>query len=95
MLSLWGGSARITCVPGGREEDTRRLCSVVPSSSRSRGKGQKPMHRKFHLNTRKKTARMTADWNMVPTEVVGSPLLKKVRKYPDAIPCHVLWDDTA
>lgn len=49
----WGASAWVTCVPGAEcQEDGAGLCSVVPSS-RSGGNGQKPMHRKFHLNTRK------------------------------------------
>lgn len=93
-LSLGGGSAWVSCVSGGRVWGAR-LCSVVPSS-KSRCDGQKPIHRKFHLNTRKKSiVRMTADWNRVPTEIVGSPSLQKFRNCLDAILCHVLWGDTA
>jgi len=47
-------------------------------SSRTRGNGQIPVHRKFHTNARKNyTVRVVEHWNRLPREVAESPSLEK------------------
>ncbi|KAF4794142.1 hypothetical protein TURU_104854 [Turdus rufiventris] len=80
---------------GGLQENGSRFCSVVPCN-RTRGNGQKLMHRKFHLNTRNfLTVQMTEHRKRFPREVVESPSLVICKKYLVAILCQVLWGDSA
>ncbi|KAJ7410418.1 hypothetical protein WISP_108596 [Willisornis vidua] len=67
----------------------------VEPDSKTRGNGQKLMHRKFHLNIRKEffTVWVTGHWNRSPREVVDSPSLEIFRNCLDTILCNVLYDD--
>lgn len=51
---------------------------MVVLRNRTRGNGQKVMHRELHLNRRKNifTVWMTKHWNRLPREDVESPSLK-------------------
>ncbi|RMC02148.1 hypothetical protein DUI87_21315 [Hirundo rustica rustica] len=72
-----------------------RLCSVVLSNS-TRGDRQKLIPSKFHGNTRKNfTVQETMHWHRLPRESGESPSLERFQNCPDAILCHVLWDEPA
>lgn len=66
------------------EVDGARLFSVV-CSYRTRSKGQKLQHRKFHANTKKNsfTVRVTKHWNRLPRELVEFLSLEIFQPYLD------------
>jgi len=74
------------------EVDGARLFSVV-CSYRTRSKGQKLQHRKFHANTKKNsfTVRVTKHWNRMPWVVVESPSLEVFNISLDAYLCDLLY----
>lgn len=97
MLSLGGGSAWITCVPGGGVSggQTQALLGGAKKQVKRQGAETDTQEIPPKYEEKNYCVNDCSDWNMVPTEVVGSPSLKKVGKCPDAVLCHVLWDDTA
>lgn len=64
------------CLRGGCQKDGSKPLVVL--RNRTRGNGQKVMHRELHLNRRKNifTVWMTKHWNRLPREDVESPSLK-------------------
>lgn len=65
---------------------------IVPLLALSGGLGQKPMHGKFRLNTRKKFFPMwvTEHQNRLPREGVECPLLQVVQNCLDIFLCNLL-----
>ena len=77
---------------GGCQKDEARLCSLV-LGNRTRGSGQKLMHRRFQLNMRKNSIMQgTMHQNRLPGGVVECPSLYIFKSYLDTILCHVLQD---
>ncbi|KAF4801468.1 hypothetical protein TURU_034400 [Turdus rufiventris] len=75
---------------GGCQEDVSKLL-VVPSS-RTRGNGQRMLHRKFYLHMRKKffNVQVTEHKNRQPREDMQSPSLEMPKNCRDAILWNVL-----
>ena len=55
---------------------------------RTRGKGHKLKHKKFHTNFF--TVRVTKHWNRLHGDVVDFPSLKIFKTHLDAYPCSLL-----
>ncbi|RMC03267.1 hypothetical protein DUI87_20462 [Hirundo rustica rustica] len=77
------------------QEDGFRFFSVMPSN-RTRGNGQKLIHRKFYVNIRKNffMVWVTERWNRLLREAVEPPSLEIFNNHLETTLCHVLWDDT-
>ncbi|KAJ7396463.1 hypothetical protein BTVI_145367 [Pitangus sulphuratus] len=76
------------------QEDAARLFSMAPSN-RTRGKRQKLIHSKFHLNMRKNffTMQVTVHWNSLPRDTGELPSLEIFKNPLDTNLCNELWDD--
>lgn len=94
-LSLEKGRLRRDLIPdtvyqylkGGYQMDAARLFPGVPRNSTG---DKKLVHRKLHLNIRKKliTVRMTKHWKKLPREFIGS--LEIFRSHSDTVLSNVL-----
>ncbi|RMC09947.1 hypothetical protein DUI87_12734 [Hirundo rustica rustica] len=80
---------------GGYQEDGASIFPGV-SSCRTRGKGQKLKHKKFHLNMKNFfTVCVTEHWNKLPREVVESPSLEIFKNGLDSFSSNVIQVDPA